>query len=186
MTRARKLVVDVVVGALALGVVGSAGCGDAPLRATFTSRVVQLETCRAVGDAPEGCARDEVIAELRTDLVEVDDDTFWLYGLRRGGVDDRAVLGTRDADDGFLFVDEFTERDGVTGCSVTTSLELSLAVDPERVGDVGDDCVSLVGRQITTTTSSVECDAANVPPQAVVRTVRQRWEPLDASSTCGE
>jgi hypothetical protein len=183
MTRARCArtgAVVVVVAALA-----GAGCGDAPLRATFTSRIVQLETCRTVGDAPEGCARDEVIAELRTDLVEVDDDTFWLYGLRRGGVDDRAILGTRDANDGFLFVDEFTERDGVTGCTVITSLELSLAVDPERVADVGDECVSLVGRQVTTSTSSVECDGANVPPQAVVRTVRQRWEPLDPSSTCG-
>lgn len=164
----------------------AAGCGDAPLlRATFTSRVVQLESCKAIGDAPEGCARDEAISEIRTDLVEADNDAVWLYGVRRNSVDDRAVLGTRDQQGGFLFVDESVENDAVSGCELKSRLQLSLAIDPARVGDEGGDaCIALVGREIETTTTSPECDAASVPPQQIVRTLRLRWEPLDETSTC--
>lgn len=166
--------------------VHAVGCGDDPLlRATFTSRVVQLESCKSIGDAPEGCARDEAISELRVDLVEADSDAVWVYGVRRNSVDDRAVLGTRDQQGGFLFVDESVENDAASGCQLTSRLQLSLAVDPERVGDEGsDDCIALVGREVETTTTSPECDAASVPPQQIVRTLRLRWEALDETSTC--
>jgi hypothetical protein len=168
-------------------VVAAAGCADEPLIATFTSRVVQLETCKAVGDAPEGCSKDEAIAEVRTDLVEVDDDTFWLYGVSRGGVDDRAVLGTRDSGGGFLFIDESSQTDGSSGCVLANHVQISLAVEAGREDDVGaDDCVALVGRQTETTTTTAECDSTSVPPQPVDRVVRQRWEPLDEASTCGD
>lgn len=172
---------------VAFVVVAGSSCADELLTATFTSRVVQLESCKTVGEADEGCARDESVAELRTDLVEVEKDTFWLYGLPRGGIDDRALLGTRDQGGGFLFVDENTQTDSATGCSLTTRVQLSLAVDPDRADDVGtDDCIALVGRQIDETTSTPGCDATSVPPQEIVRTLRQRWEPLDDASTCGK
>lgn len=165
-------------------VVAGAGCADPPLVATFTSRIVQLESCRVVGDAPEGCSKDESVAEVRNDLVEADDDTFWLYGVDRGGVD-TALLGTRDTVDGFLFVDETTETDGTTGCVLKTTLQISVAVEEGREDDVGaDDCVSLVGRELETTATSAECDATTVPPQPIERIVRRRWEPLDETSTC--
>ncbi len=184
MSRVHKLrVVVVVVTASLFG----AGCAPEPIIGTFTSQVVQLETCRSVGDAPEGCARDEAIAALRVDIVEADENTFWLYGLTRGGVDDRAVLGTRDAQGGFLFVDESSQADRNTGCALTNTLELSLAVEPGRLKDVGnDDCIALVGRQIETTATTAQCDTASVPPQPVVRIVRERWEPLDETAVCAE
>ena len=163
-----------------------AACGEEPLIATFTSRVVQLETCRRSGDAAEGCTRDEVIAELRNDIVEAADDTFWLYGVTRGGVADRAVLGTRDNQGGFLFVDVTTQTDRSSGCVLESRLELSLSIPVEQRGDVGvDECVSLLGRQIETTTTTAECDQTSVPPQSVTRIVRKRWEPLSPTTTCG-
>lgn len=170
---------------LAMGIV--AGCGgDEPLTATFTSRVVQLDACRIVGGAQEGCEKDEEFAELRVDLVQVDDETSWLYGVPRAGVEDGALLGTRDSQGGFLFVAESTQTNSVSGCILTQRTQLSLSVDPERAGDVGDPCVSLVGRQVDETSSSAECDDVGVPAQAVVRIVRRRWEPLDATSACGQ
>jgi hypothetical protein len=177
-TRTRSLAVVVVVVV--------AGCADEKLIATFTSRVVQHETCKSSGDGPEGCTRDEVIAELRNDVVEADEDTFWLYGLPRGGVADRAILGTRDNVGGFLFIDATSQTDRSSGCVLATQLELSLAIPVDRIDDVGaDDCVSLVGRQIETTTTTAECDQSSVPPQPISRIVRRRWETLSPTSTCG-
>lgn len=178
----RLAVLVVVVAAVA-----GAGCADEPLIATFTSRVVQLESCKVVGEAPEGCSKDEAVSEVRNDLVEAGDDTFWLYGFARGSADDTALLGTRDTVGGFLFVDETVHTDASTGCVLTETLQLSLAVEAGREADVGaDDCVSLVGREVDTTVTSAECDATSVPPQAIERTARRRWEPLDDSSTCGD
>ena len=165
----------------------STGCGDELLVATFTSRVVQLETCRSVGGSAEGCVADERITERQLDLVEVQPDVFWLYGVRRDGVENRAILGSRDNTGGFLFVDERAQEDSVQGCTLTTRLSLSLAVEEDRVADVGSDpCISLVGRAQETTTSSAGCDSVNVPPQEIVRIVRQRFEGLSPTSTCGE
>jgi hypothetical protein len=164
----------------------AAACGDPPLQGTFTSRVVQLDSCRVLGDADEGCEKDEQFAELRVDLVAVDDNTWWLYGVPRAGVAAGALLGTRDTADGMLFVDELEQRNAATGCVLRQRTELSLRVDPARVAEVGDPCVALVGRQVDTTTSSAECDTGGVPPQAVRRIVRRRWEPLDVATTCGQ
>ena len=178
----KRAVVVVVVAVAAV-----AGCAEDPLIATFTSRIVQLETCRSTGDNPEGCSKDEQTAELRTDLVEADEDTFWLYGLPRGGVADRAILGSRDNVGGFLFVDVTTQTDSGSGCVLESRLELSVAIPVERAADVGvDDCVSLLGRQTETTTTTAECDQTSVPPQPITRIVRKRWENLSPVSTCGE
>lgn len=186
MNRSNSNVVVAVVAACVAGLAG-AGCAEEPLVGTFTSQVVQLESCRVVGEAPEGCSKDEAIAELQVDVVEAAEDTFWLYGLARGGVEDRAVLGSRDSVGGFLFVDESSESDGTTGCVLTERLELSLAVEAGRLPDVGtDDCIALVGRQIETTTTTAACDSTSATPQQIVRVVRQRWEPLSDTSTCGE
>ncbi len=172
---------------LALLGVLAAGCAPERLIATFTSRVVQLETCKSIADGPEGCTKEELTSELRNDVVEADDDTFWLYGLPRGGVADRAVLGTHDTQGGFLFVDATTQSDRSSGCVLKNRLELSLIIPVDRIDDVGiDDCVSLVGRQIETTTTTAECDQTSVPPQPLTRTVRRRWEPLSATTTCGQ
>lgn len=175
-------------GALPLLVVAgvAAGCGGDPLLvATFTSRIVQLDACRTVGEGTEGCARREEIAERRLDLVEVEPGLFWLYGLPRDGVADRAILGSRDSEGGFLFVDERTQTNSVSGCELVTRVTVNVAIDPERVADVGaDPCVALVGRSVETVVASPACDT-NVPAQQIVQTVRRRFEPVGADSTCG-
>jgi hypothetical protein len=162
------------------------GCGDELLTAQFTSQVVQLETCRAVGSGAEGCTRNEQFAERRLDLVEVKPDVFWLYGVVRDGVTDQALLGARDTAGGFYFVDERSTTNSETGCVQVVRVEVSLQVEEGRDDEVGSNpCVSLVGRSVDTTSLSAECDTTNLPAQPVVQTVRRRYEPLDASSTCG-
>jgi hypothetical protein len=184
-TRGRLWDVAVVVAFAAVS--GVTGCAaDDPLTATFTSRVVQLEACRVVGGTDEGCEKDEEFAELRVDLMQVDDDTWWLYGVPRAGIEGGAMLGSRDSEGGLLFVAESRQTNSTSGCALTVRTQLSLRVDPEREDEVGDPCVSLVGRQVDETSSSPECDDVGVPPQAVIRIVRRRWEPLDATSTCGQ
>lgn len=169
----------IVMGALA-------ACGGEPLLiAAFTSRIVQLDACRIVGDGSEGCVRSEQIAERRLDLVEVEPGLFWLYGLPRDGVPDRAILGSRDSEGGYLFVDERIQENSVSGCSLTTRTSVNLAIDPERAADAGvDPCVALVGRSVDTVVASPACDT-NVPAQQVVQTVRRRFEPLGPESACG-
>ncbi len=180
MSRASFFCVGVGVGFVA------GGCAEEPLVATFTSQIVQLESCKAVGDAPEGCSKDEAVVEARNDLVEAEDDVFWLYGVDRGGVE-TALLGTSDSLGGFLFVDETTQTDASTGCVLQATLQISLAVEAGREADVGvDDCVALVGRELEITSTSAECDGASVPPQPIQRVVRRRWQPLDETSTCGK
>lgn len=172
----------VVVGSVVVG-----GCGDPLLSASFTSEIVQLDTCRRVGDADEGCARSEQIAERELELVEVEPDVLWLYGVVREGVADRAILGTRDVAGDFVFIDERTQTDASTGCVVVTRIELRLGVEEGRDADVGvDPCVALVGRSVDTISSSLACDSTNVPAQPTVQTIRRRYQPLDPTSTCGD
>jgi hypothetical protein len=162
------------------------GCGDPLFQGTFTSRVVQLETCRVVGEGSEGCTRAEQFAERRFDIVEVEEGLFWLYGLPRDGVADRAILGSADAQGGFLFVDERRQENSVSGCVLTTRTSVSLTIDPDGVDKVGSDpCVALLGRSVDTVTASPACDT-NVPAQQVIQIVRRRFEALGPESTCGE
>src|SRR5687768_16576085 len=109
----------------------AAACGEPAVDATFTSRVVQHEICRVVGDRPETCQREEMLLDLRVRIVEKDARNVWLYGIPRAGVSDRAILGTRDIDGGFLFIDESTQTNEGSGCTLTDRLEISLAVDSE-------------------------------------------------------
>ena len=161
-------------------------CADPLFEVTFTSRIVQLETCRVVGDGSEGCVRTEQFAERRLDLVEAEAGTFWLYGLPRDGVPDRAILGSQDSEGGFLFVDERRQENSVSGCVLTTRTTISLKIDVDGADDVGvDPCVALVGRSVDTVTASPACDT-NIPAQQVMQIVRRRFEPLGPESTCGE
>jgi len=177
-TSPRFLVASLVLAAL------GAGCGDELLTATFTSRIVQLDSCRRVGEGSEGCVRAEQLAERRLTILETEPGVFWLYGLPRDGVPERAILGSNDSEGGFLFVDQRVQTNSVTRCELTTRTELSLAVDPTAVDRVGvDACVGLVGRSVDTTSSSADCDT-NVPPQAVVQTVRRRFEPPAPDGLC--
>lgn len=165
--------------ALALSLlVGAGSCAKEPLVATFTSEVVQRDSCRVVGDGPETCTRDEGLALLRVTLVELDDGRVWLHGVPSGGDPDTSILGTRDAEGGFLFYAEQEQENAETGCVLTTTKELALAVD-ENVTEASvgtDPCVPLVGREIETTTTSAACDDVHDPPQAIVRVARRRWQ----------
>jgi hypothetical protein len=156
----------------------SLGCGQEPVDGTFTSRVVQHEACRVVGDRPETCTREEVLLDLRVRLVERDDKNVWLYGIPRGGVSDRAILGSRDTEGGFVFVDEVSQENQASRCVLTDRLELTLAIDPEadlqRVGT--DPCIALVGRETATTTQTAGCDRVNNPPLEQTFAARRRWE----------
>lgn len=159
---------------------GVAACGDAPLRATFTSRIVQHEICRVVGDRPEVCTREESATDVRVRVEEQDDDNVWLYGIPRGGVSDRAILGSRDLEGGLLFVDERVQESDSSECTVVDRLEITLEVDrdadPEAVGV--DPCVPLVGRETEVTESSAGCDAVNEPPLAQALIARRRWQAM--------
>ncbi len=155
-------------------------CGDQQVHATFTSRVVQHETCRVVGDRPEVCTREESTDDVRVRLVEQADDNVWLYGITRDGVGDRAILGSRDAERGFLFVDEAARESDASDCTLTDRIEISLEisgdVDASAVGT--DPCVPLLGRETEVTESSAGCDTINDPqlPQALI--ARRRWEQM--------
>lgn len=156
------------------------GCGDPPIHATFTSRVVQHETCRVLGDRPEVCTRDERTDDLRVRLIEQDDDNLWLYGITRGGVPDRAILGSLDAEGGYLFIDEAVRESDASGCTVTDRIELSLEVsqdvDADSIG--ADPCVPLVGHETEVTQSSAGCDTVNDPQLAQALIARRRWEQM--------
>lgn len=158
----------------------ASGCGgDEERVATFTSDVVQRESCRVTGEGSESCTRDEVTLRLRVTLVEDELDRATLLGIPRGGGSDRGLLGTLDSQGGYLFSDERVQRNAATGCVLTERLLLSLRVDeeaePEAIG--ADDCVALVGRETRSTLTSAECDDVNDPPQPVERIVRRRWQP---------
>ncbi|MBI1946133.1 MAG: hypothetical protein HYS27_10575 [Deltaproteobacteria bacterium] len=164
---------------LALALLASA-CGDPPLHATFTSRILQHETCRVVGDRPEVCTRDERTDDVRVRIVEQADDNVWLYGIPRGGVPDRAILGSLDAEGGWLFVDEVVHESDGSGCTVTDRIEISLEVSPEAdQGAIGvDPCVPLLGHETEVTQSSAGCDTVNDPQLAQALIARRRWEQM--------
>lgn len=157
----------------------SACGGTAPLSASFTSEVVQRESCRVVGDGTEACTRDEVTLRLRATLVADELDRAFLYGVPRGGGSDRAILGSLDSQGGWLFEDERVQENERTGCALTERLSLSLriedGVDPALLGI--DACVALVGREVRQTIASAPCDEVNDPPAEVTRLVRRRWQP---------
>ncbi len=165
---------------LVLGAALAAACGDAPLHATFSSRVVQHEMCRVVGDRPEVCTREERTDDLRVRLVEQDDDNVWLYGIPRGGVADRAILGSFDEAGDLLFVDELVRESDASACSLTDRIEISLEIpaDTDRSTIGADPCVPLLGRETEVTTSSAGCDTVNDPQLSEALIARRRWEPM--------
>jgi hypothetical protein len=171
----RKNIAAIVVVVTAL-VASLSSCGAPPLTATFTSEVVQHETCKTSGSRPETCATNELVDDLRVRLVEVEDNAVWLYGIPRQGLPDRALLGTRDNQGGFLFVDEVTQSNSKSGCDVVTRLEISVAVDPAATKVGTDPCVALLGRETDTTTSTAGCDTVHTPPEASTRIDRRRWQ----------
>jgi hypothetical protein len=169
---------------LAAVVVACASCGAERLDASFTSRIVQRDTCRTSGDHPEVCTRADATTDVRVRVVETEDAHLWLSGVPRDGVTDRVVLGSYDVNGGMLFVDERVQSNEATGCVLVNRLEIAVAIPPDveasRIGT--DACVPLLGRETSTTTSSAGCDGINVPPLQVVRVDRRRWE---APPECG-
>jgi len=166
----------------------AAGCGpdEGLLLATFTSDVVQLDTCRLVdGDDRELCTREDISLRLRVTLLEEREDRVWIQGVPLAGENDRRILGTRDTAGGFLFVYEREQENRESGCTINTEVQLSLRVDdeadPEAVGV--DDCVALVGREERRVRSSAECDEVNAEQEASTRIIRRRWQP---APLCGE
>lgn len=166
--------------AIACGAALLVACGDAQVHASFSSRVVQHEICHVIGDRPEVCTRDERTDDLRVRVVEQADDNVWLYGIPRGGVPDRAILGSYDEDGDLLFIDEILRESDDSGCSVTDRIEISLEIpadtDPSTIGV--DPCVPLVGRETEVTLSSAGCDTVNDPQLTDALIARRRWEPV--------
>lgn len=174
--------------ALPLSLVLLTACGGDPTEtvATFTSDVVQRETCRVTGNSErEACTREVVTQRVRVTLLEDEEQRVWLTGLTRQSVPGRSLLGTKDQLGGYLFYDERIQTNAVNGCTLTEELVLSLHVDDEaEPADVGvDDCVALEGRENRYTTTSAECDDINDPPQQIQRIVRRRWERADGCSS---
>ncbi len=170
----------------AVVVIVGASCGETLVAGTFTSRVVQHETCRVQTGRPQTCEQTEKLAELTVRLDEnADDDTVWLSGIPKSGGTDRAILGSRDDEGGWLFVDEAGSRNSETTCAITSRLEISMKVDPnanpQKIG--ADPCIALVGRETATTVLSSGCDTVNTPALNETRIERRRWEP---STTCGK
>lgn len=161
-----------------------AACGGSPDEsvATFTSEIVQRESCRITGEGDrEVCTRDVVTTRVRVTVIEDREQRVWLNGVTRQGAPGRTLLGTRDQLGGYLFFDEVVRTNAESGCVLTESLTLSLKVDEGAAAeDVGvDDCVALVGREQRVTTTSPECDTVNDPPQQIQRILRRRWQPAD-------
>ena len=155
------------------------GCGgDDESTATFTSQVVQRNTCRITGDQAEACFREDVTLRVRVTLIEDALDRVWLSGISRGGEPDARILGTLDNEGGYLFASDIVNVNAETGCRLSETIELSLRVDDEAaVEDIGiDPCIALVGREVRTSLTSAACDDVNDPPVPVTRIVRRRWE----------
>ena len=167
-------------------VVGACGPEEEErLVGTFTSDIVQRDTCRVTGDSDrESCVRDEALTRLRVSIIEDDFDRAWLLGVTREGESDRRILGTRDRLGGFLFVERSAQVNEQSGCRFDRDIELSLRIDEgasrDRVGI--DPCVPLIGRELRTFTTSAECDDINDPPEKIQRINRRRWEP---AASCG-
>lgn len=167
--------------ASALAICGAlAGCGGGDgFFATFTSEVVQRESCRLVGEsATESCTRDEVTLELRVDLVEDDQGRAQLVGIPLDGDPGRVVVGTKASDGGWIFISERTQTNDASGCVLQDRLELYLRLeDNVSADDVADDaCAPLVGREIRFTHTNAACDEVNDPPQDIQRVLRRRWQ----------
>ncbi len=159
---------------------GLAGCGgEEESVATFTSQIVQRNTCRITGDQAEACFREDVSLRVRVTVTEDAFDRVWLAGFSLNGEPDARMLGTLDADGGYLFISETVELNDETSCRLTETLELSLRVEDEALEEMigTDPCVALVGRETRTSTTSLACDDINDPPVPVTRIVRRRWEP---------
>jgi hypothetical protein len=162
-------------------------CGgdDVLTSATFSSDIVQFNDCRSIAGRPEQCVNIESTATRRVVLDERAPDSVWLYGVRRNGIDNRAILGARKDGGGWIFADENVTTNATTGCKVVRGLTIVLDVDPDAdATKIGvDPCVSLVGREVEVTDESAGCDTTNDPPEAVVRTLRRRWQAVFAA-TC--
>lgn len=160
--------------------VSLAGCGgEEPLIGNFTSHVVQYDICRVVNGADrESCTEDERRQTLQLHLIEDEEQRVWLTGVPRGDNLTKRLLGTRDSEGGFLFVDRLQTRNSESDCRFTETFELSIRVDPEAAAEtVGvDPCVALIGRETTTRRESAQCDTVNEEPEQVTRIVRKRWE----------
>jgi hypothetical protein len=172
--RARRVKVSAVLVAL----MASIGCGPEPLNASFTSRVVQRDVCRVVGARPEVCEREEASLDVKVQIVELEDNHVWLYGIPRNGASDRAIFGTKDSRGGYLFSDVIEQENSNSGCVLRNSLEISVVIDEAAPAEsIGvDPCIPLVGRETEVTFSSAGCDDINVPPLDSTLTARRRWE----------
>lgn len=159
-------------------------CSDPPLVATFTSQVVQHDTCRTVGEQPETCTRDEGVSLLRVTLVEEADDRLWIHGVPNGSEPDTSILGTRTRDEGFVFLIEEEQVNAETGCVLKTTKQLSLEVDETATKEQidTDPCTALLGREVEVVSTSAECDDIHDPPVSIQRIARRRWEkPLECA-----
>ena len=178
-----------VVSLLSLGLlVATVGCGpeEGLLLATFTSDVIQLDTCRLVeGEDRELCTREDVSLRLRVTLIEEADDRVWIQGVPIDGENDRRILGTRDSEGGFLFSHRITRENQTSGCTIETELSLALRIDAEASAEtIGvDDCVPLLGREERRVHTTLECDDVNDPQEAQTRIIRRRWE---RAPLCGD
>jgi hypothetical protein len=155
-----------------------AACGSPPLDAPFTSEIVQHDICKVVGTRPQVCDQQETVDDVRVHVVETDDENVWLFGIPRDGHPDRAILGSKDQNGGFLFVDETVTSNSASHCTLDDRLEISIAVDTaadaKKVGI--DPCIALLGRENEVTTSSPGCDTVNNPPAQIVTTANRRWQ----------
>lgn len=174
----KRTTVLAMVATVTLAVAVGGACGEEPINASFTSRVVQRDVCRVVGSRPEVCEREEATLDVKVQIVELEDDHVWLYGIPRNGASDRAIFGTRDSRGGFLFVDEIVQENSNSGCVLRNELEISIAIEEGAAAEnIGvDPCISLVGRETEVTFSSAGCDDVNVPPLDSTLTARRRWE----------
>ncbi len=174
-----------VVLAVSLLATALGGCGGEPeTAATFTSQVVQRNTCRITGDQAEACFREDVTLRVRVSIIEDEFDRAWLSGISQDGEPDTRILGSLDAEGGYLFATNVVNVNAESGCRLSETVELTLRVDDEAaVEDVGvDPCVALVGREVRTSSTSAACDDINDPPVPVTRIVRRRWERPGACS----
>lgn len=156
------------------------GCGspEEAFVATFTSDVIQLNTCRSIDGSTETCVEDEFQKRYRVTLMEDEEQRVWISGIQRGDGSDRRMLGTRDSQGGFLFTEETTQKNLDSQCTLTTQVSISLAIDEDATEEqIGTDpCVALVGRETKKTITSTECDDINDPAQEITRINRRRWE----------
>jgi len=158
-------------------------CGAEPLVGTYTSDIVQRQSCETVGDRPESCTRNEATNQVRVTLREGDDQGVVLVGVPLLGLSDRSVYGSEDNQGGYLFENIQRSENSASGCTVVRTTTFSLTIGKLEEGSSQDDiCIPLLGRETQVTEVSAECDDIRPEPLAEVRTLRRRWE---RSPTCG-